>query len=333
MSNAKLRNFAIAAALCSAALLFAACGQTDDAASSESAEPSGIQSPATAGDPEPDTPPGEDAVQTDDGSQPNPGNSSAGDGASSAGDGQNGSAGDPGSESEAGGTEQEPAAETSGKAGLIPALEDTITVSQGIAYVTNASAIEVIVNKQRNLPADYEPDDLVVPDIPFSFSGDDPKKQMRKEAAEAIEQLFAAAKEDGIELAGVSGYRSYARQKAIFEANVQKKGEQEANRVSAYPGQSEHQTGLTMDVSSKSVNYALEEEFGESKEGKWLAEHAHEYGFIIRYPKDKEDVTGYVYEPWHIRYVGKELAAAVYESGLTLEEFAEQNSVPVSAEK
>ena len=147
------------------------------------------------------------------------------------------------------------------------------------------------------------------------------------------ETMFAAAKEDGIELAGVSGYRSYARQKAIFEANVQKKGEQEANRVSAYPGQSEHQTGLTMDVSSKSVNYALEEEFGESKEGKWLAEHAHEYGFIIRYPKDKEDVTGYVYEPWHIRYVGKELAAAVYESGLTLEEFAEQNSVPVSAEK
>lgn len=337
MSNTGNWKRKIGLAVCAAALLaLAACGQPDGSATEQSASPSGVQAPATAGTEDagtgPDTP-ASSSVGGD--SSSSAGSSGTDEAGGTDADGKDGTAAAGNGSGAAGGGQsgQEGPAKEAGAARLLPPLEDTVAVSQGIAYVTNASAVEVIVNKQRNLPADYEPDDLVVPDIPFSFSGDDPKKQLRKEAAEAIEQLFAAAKKDGIELAAVSGYRSYSRQKAIFEANAKAKGEEEANRTSAYPGQSEHQTGLAMDVSSKSVNYALEESFGETEEGKWLAEHAHEYGFIIRYPKGKEEITGYSYEPWHIRYVGKELAAAVYESGLTLEEFAERQSVPVSTGK
>ncbi|XID95738.1 D-alanyl-D-alanine carboxypeptidase family protein [Paenibacillaceae bacterium WGS1546] len=193
----------------------------------------------------------------------------------------------------------------------------------GLAVVTNASSIYVLVNKQRNLPSNYEPEDLVVPDVPFSFTGDSPKKQMRKEAARALEALFRAAEEDGIELKAVSGYRSYATQKSIFESNASKKGEEVANRTSARPGQSEHQTGLAMDISSAGVGYALEESFGKTKEGKWLAKHAPDHGFIIRYPKGEESITGYSYEPWHVRYVGKEIAKDITNKGETLERYFE----------
>ena len=98
--------------------------------------------------------------------------------------------------------------------------------------------------------------------------------------------------------------------------------EAEANRVSAVPGTSEHQTGLTIDVSSPSAGNALEEAFGHTEEGQWLAQRAPEFGFIIRYPEGAEDITGYVYEPWHIRYVGKDLAPDIADSGLTLEEYS-----------
>ena len=192
------------------------------------------------------------------------------------------------------------------------------------AVVTNPSSLYAVVNKKRNLPSDYVPGDLTVPDVPFSFSGNAEKKQMRQDAAAALEKLFAGAENDGIELKAVSGYRSYARQQTIFNQNARKEGEEAANRTSARPGQSEHQTGLAMDVSSASVGYALDTRLGEMKEGIWLAAHAAEYGFIIRYPKDKQDETGYTYEPWHIRYVGKEAARDIARSGLTLEQYYEK---------
>ncbi|TJY42475.1 D-alanyl-D-alanine carboxypeptidase family protein [Cohnella pontilimi] len=191
----------------------------------------------------------------------------------------------------------------------------------GTAVITNPSSLYVLVNKERNLPSSYVPKDLTIPDVPFSFSGDSPKKQMRKEAAAALEKLFDGAWKAGIELKAVSGYRSYATQKAIFDRNAKAKGAEEANRTSAHPGQSEHQTGLAMDVSSASVGYALEESFGGTKEGRWLAKHAADYGFIIRYPQGEERITGYTYEPWHVRYIGKEAAAEVARSKLTLEAF------------
>ncbi|MCJ8011873.1 M15 family metallopeptidase [Paenibacillus sp. KQZ6P-2] len=206
-------------------------------------------------------------------------------------------------------------------------LQTTIKEVDGKEVVTNPEAMTVIVNKQRSLPDGYEPTDLVEPNVPFSFDGPNEKRHMRKEAADALENLFAGAEEDGIELRAVSGYRSYKRQKSIYENNVRTKGEEYASRVSAVPGTSEHQTGLTIDVSSPSVNNVLEESLGDSTEGKWLAEHAADYGFVIRYPKDREDITGYVYEPWHIRYIGTDLAPDVAKSGMTLEEYFDEANI------
>ena len=168
------------------------------------------------------------------------------------------------------------------------------------------------------------PSDLVVPNVPFSVSGSSPKKQLRKPAATALEKLFAGAKKDGISLKAVSGYRSYATQKSIFARNAKLKGEAVANKTSARAGQSEHQTGLAMDVSSASVNYTLEQSFGKTKEGKWLKANAAKYGFIIRFGEGQEKLTGYSYEPWHIRYVGVWIAGEITRQGETLEQYLEQ---------
>ncbi|WP_217592157.1 D-alanyl-D-alanine carboxypeptidase family protein [Cohnella sp. GbtcB17] len=204
------------------------------------------------------------------------------------------------------------------------APDKTIEVGKnGVATVTNPESMLVLVNKKRELSSTYAPDDLVKPDVEFSFSGDSPKQKMRKTAASALEKLFAGAQKDGITLKAVSGYRSYATQKSIFSRNADLKGEEVANRTSARPGQSEHQTGLAMDVSSASANYELEPKFGDTKEGKWLAAHCAEYGFIIRFLNGEEDVTGYSYEPWHVRYVGKEAAKQIMKQGVTLEAYLE----------
>lgn len=206
-------------------------------------------------------------------------------------------------------------------------MQATIEEQGGKSVVTNPTSMQVVVNKQRYLPDGYEPSDLVVPDVPFSFGGVIEKSHMRKEAADALEKLFEGAKEQGIELYAVSGYRSYKRQKSIFANNVAKHGEAEAAKVSAPPGTSEHQTGLAMDVSALSANNELEQSFGDTKEGQWLADHAQEYGFIVHYLKGKEEQTGYSYEPWHIRYVGKELAQAVHDSGLSLDEYLDESNL------
>lgn len=201
------------------------------------------------------------------------------------------------------------------------ALAQTVEQQNGKATVTNAESNLVVVNKERSLPDGYEPPDLVEPNVKFSFSEAHEKRHMRKEAAEALEKLFANAEENNIELNAVSGYRSYKRQQSLYSYYVDTQGEEYASRVSAVPGTSEHQTGLAIDVSSPSVGNVLEQVFGDSAEGKWLAQHAHEFGFIIRYPEDGESITGYLYEPWHIRYVGVEAATAVYNNKMTLEQF------------
>jgi len=186
--------------------------------------------------------------------------------------------------------------------------------------ITAPDSIAVLVNKTYGLPADYEPDDLVKVDIPFVYQ-DETVHSMRKIAADALVSLFEAAKKDGLELAGVSGYRSYAIQKMLYEKYVARDGEEAANKYSAKPGHSEHSTGLAMDVAGISGKCAANNCFAGTPEAQWLAEHAHDYGFIIRYPLGKEDITGYQYEPWHLRYVGTELAAILYENDWTMEEF------------
>ncbi|API92264.1 hypothetical protein J32TS6_35230 [Virgibacillus pantothenticus] len=206
----------------------------------------------------------------------------------------------------------------------LPVKAEPVTTDSGTKVTANPHEQLVLVNKENALPPDYTPVDLVTPNVRFPFTEDLPKKQMRKIAAPALEELFAAADKEGLELFAQSGYRSYDRQTSIFASNVQSLGEAEANQVSARPGESEHQTGLTMDVTSPNVDFQLNEDFGNTDEGKWLAENAAEYGFIIRFPKGKEEITQYQYEPWHIRYVGKKAAQEIMKNDLTLEEYLSQ---------
>lgn len=208
---------------------------------------------------------------------------------------------------------------------IIEGAGDIKINEDGLAVVTNPDSTQVLANKKRNLPSDYVPEDLVKPDIPFSFDGENEKRYLRKIAADNLELLVNAAKEEDLKIVGVSGYRSYKRQETIFNWNKNQYGFEHANKFSAQPGQSEHQTGLAIDVSCKSVKYDLVQEFGETPEGKWLKDNAHRYGFIIRYQKEKESITGYIYEPWHIRYVGNDIAQACYEQDICLEEYFESN--------
>lgn len=195
------------------------------------------------------------------------------------------------------------------------------TNADGSAIVDNPYEILSLVNKQNALPDGYIPEDLVVPNVRFPFTEDLPKKQMRKVAADALTDMFEAGDEDGVDLFAQSGYRSFDRQEAIFASYSEENGEEAANNFSARPGESEHQTGLTMDITSPDINYELNTDFGKTDEGKWVKEHAAEFGFIIRYPEDKEDITEYQYEPWHLRYVGKRAAKEIVDNNLSLEEY------------
>ncbi len=190
------------------------------------------------------------------------------------------------------------------------------------------TSITVFVNKEYALPKNYKPAKLVTPDVIFNLITYDERTLMRPEAADALEKLFDKAKSDGIILYGISGYRSYERQKKIFTNNIVNKGKNYTLRYSAVPGTSEHQTGLAIDVSAESLDFKLSSNFASSKEGLWLAENAHNYGYIIRYPEGNEKITGYAYEPWHIRYVGKDLAVYLHENDLTLEEYYQYTPSP-----
>lgn len=154
----------------------------------------------------------------------------------------------------------------------------------------------LIVNKSYSLPSSYDPG-------------------MNEEALSAFENMQTAASDDGLFLYILSGYRSYSEQQYQYNVHVENKGKEYADQVSARPGYSEHQTGLCMDINS------TEDSFADTEEAAWLAENCEKYGFIIRFPKGKEEQTGYNYEPWHIRYVGVENAQKIAESGLCLEEY------------
>ncbi|MGE6260332.1 M15 family metallopeptidase [Heyndrickxia sporothermodurans] len=196
-----------------------------------------------------------------------------------------------------------------------------VKVVNGVNLVENPSNVLSLVNKQYSIGS-YEPKDLVRPKVEFSFGDQDIEKSyMRKEAAAALESMFNAAEKNDVHLFASSGYRSYKRQKALLNAEIANVGKEKAVQAVANPGQSEHQTGLAMDITSESENFLLTENFGKHKDGIWLREHAHEFGFILRYPKGKEKVTGYEYEPWHFRYVGKKHASVIYKNDWTLEEY------------
>ncbi|MBN2221033.1 MAG: M15 family metallopeptidase [Vallitaleaceae bacterium] len=189
-----------------------------------------------------------------------------------------------------------------------------------IATVSTPDSLYVLSNKLNKLSEDYVPQNLMKPEVTFSISGDDQKMYLQKEAADALTLLFEDALANDLQLVAVSGYRSYARQKSIYENNVATRGQEETDKISARPGHSEHQTGLAMDISCSSLGNKLEFSFAETPEGIWVKENAYRFGFIIRYGQSQENITGYAYEPWHLRYVGLDLASYLYEYQITLEE-------------
>jgi len=171
-------------------------------------------------------------------------------------------------------------------------VEVTVTAGVQITYIDGI----LVVNKTYALPADYNPG-------------------VDSEAQTAFERMQADASEEGLNIYISSGFRSYDYQAGLYRRYADKDGKAEADRYSARAGHSEHQTGLAFDLNS------IDESFADTKEGKWVSRNCCKYGFIIRYPADKEDITGYKWEPWHIRYLGEETAQAVYDSGLCLEEY------------
>ena len=184
-------------------------------------------------------------------------------------------------------------------------------------YMT-ASSLTVVVTKRRPLdPIDYVPADLT----PLAGVPVVGEPALREEAALAYAAMWEAAEAEGAGFVAVSAYRSYDEQRAEHEDYVSRYGRQAAERGSARPGYSEHQTGLAVDVNNTAV-VSFSASFGATAAGAWLAAHSHEFGFIISYPADKEHVTGYKWEPWHLRYVGADTAAAMRAAGATtLQEF------------
>lgn len=177
----------------------------------------------------------------------------------------------------------------------------------------NMDGTVYLVNRQHAVSRYFVPDVRKVNAYGMS-------QMMRDDAATALEEMFAAAKEEGIGLSTVSGYRSYSKQSTIYSRKKATQGQEAADRVSARPGTSEHQLGLAMDLAKKGSSQ-LNTGFGKTKEGQWVNENAYRFGFIVRYLEDYEEITGYMYEPWHVRYVGKEQARAIYESGVPMETY------------
>ncbi len=188
--------------------------------------------------------------------------------------------------------------------------------------VTDPADYTFLVNREHALASDYVPEDLTYISHAANTNSSEDKYMMRRVAAEAFDALCDAAySEKELSIVGVSGYRSYERQYNLYAGYLIRDGISGTNYYSAAPGTSEHQSGLAIDISCKSCGYDLVNSFAKSKEGEWVAENAWRFGFIIRYAESKVDITGYAYEPWHIRYVGIPLAYYLYMSGLTLEEY------------
>lgn len=172
--------------------------------------------------------------------------------------------------------------------------------------------ILVLVNKYYYLPRGYNPSDLVTLTSKYNSGVN---SMMRKEAAEAFMEMSDAATLDNVTIKNASAFRSYEYQVNLYDKYVEKDGKKAADTYSARPGHSEHQTGLCTDINQIDSGFEGTDAF------RWLDKNAYKYGFIIRFPKDKEDITGYSYESWHWRYVGKEAAKVIKEENLTLEEY------------
>jgi D-alanyl-D-alanine carboxypeptidase len=172
----------------------------------------------------------------------------------------------------------------------------------------------VLCNKFYYLGSDYEPKNLTL--INSKYTSD--KRYMEKDAAEAFEKMASDANKEGYTIRAISTYRSYDYQTQLYNRYAQKDGKEKADTYSARAGYSEHQTGLAVDVDNKQLTYT---NFGKAKEFNWMKENAYKYGFILRYTKEYEPITGYKDEPWHYRYVGIEIATYIQNHPMTYEEY------------
>ncbi len=195
--------------------------------------------------------------------------------------------------------------------------------------LTDPTSLWFVANKHFALPISYVPNDLIVPSVPLRLASSEQQMHLRVVTQTDLTALFSAAKAAGLQLQLGSGYRSATYQKTLYDGYVSSLSKAEADRSSARPGHSEHQTGLALDFTRIDGKCHLEACFGDMPEGKWLIDNAYTFGFILRYTSDKEQVTGYMYEPWHFRYVGHELAKEMHDKGVkTLEEFFSLGSAP-----
>ena len=183
--------------------------------------------------------------------------------------------------------------------------------------IDDPNSLQVVVNKQRPLsPASFVPSDLAYPELPNANG-----QPLRLEAALALERMYAEARAAGVPFAMVSGFRSFELQQQLFANYSAASGVAAAETFSARPGHSEHQTGLAVDI-SECPGCALSEAFGQTAAGLWVRENAHRFGFLLRYDQGLQPIVGYVYEPWHFRYVGVELATDMRARGIpTLEQY------------
>ena len=172
----------------------------------------------------------------------------------------------------------------------------------------------MLVNKFNYLDENYAPDDIVKVSMQFAY-GDN---EIKKEVYEKFRSMYNDAKKEGLYLIITSSYRDYNFQKELWDSYANQKGDEWADSVSARAGYSEHQTGYTLDIVTYNANMSC---FETTDEFKWLQDNAYKYGFILRYPKDKEDITGYSYESWHYRYVGKDVATKIKKLGITFDEY------------
>lgn len=200
-------------------------------------------------------------------------------------------------------------------------IVSTVNVDRDKEFYTDIQESDVkkgnliLVNKYNALNKDFSFDDLVNVSIQHCYGS----QKLRKEAYDKFKEMFKAAKEEDLTIIINSSYRDYAYQEKLWNRYSNTNGEEWADKFAARKGHSEHQTGLAIDVTT--YNVKNQDDFELTDEFKWLDVNAYKYGFILRYPKDKENITGYSYEPWHYRYVGVDIATQVYELGLTYDEY------------
>jgi len=172
----------------------------------------------------------------------------------------------------------------------------------------------ILANKYNYLDKDYKPENII--EIPSRYAYSD--NYVPEEILNYYKEMFNAAEQDGVDLIISSAYRSYEEQEETYDYYKKQKGEEYAKKYASLPGYSEHQTGLAFDILTTGV---LTDDFEKTKEFEWLQENSYKYGFILRYPKGKENITGYDYESWHYRYVGKEAAQKIKKENITFDEY------------